>query len=221
MGRYLELLEKEAANRAGKRGTEGQTKGGPKGAPKYNNTPSVPLVPRSPVPVGRTDQKEDQTFGGSVNSNKTKLYNNINDVNLNPGCVQPNQGGGDTSLPALSGLRGDERDRSPFLSAFIEFRESLKNQELNHKYVSALADATIFLRDWGHQAEALGWSAGELFGLDPVAPLSRYDIMGLVWMLDGQRVVALTADAAIIKTESGSFLKFYRRGISHTWAKCI
>lgn len=53
MGRYLELLEKEAANRAGKRGTEGQTKGGPKGAPKYNNTPSVPLVPRSPVPVGR------------------------------------------------------------------------------------------------------------------------------------------------------------------------
>lgn len=85
----------------------------------------------------------------------------------------------------------------------------------------AVADASIFLRDWGHQAEALGWSAEDLFCVDPVAPLARYDTMGLVWMLQGQRVVALAADAATIKSDSGSLLKFYRPGASHAWARYV
>jgi hypothetical protein len=54
-------------------------------------------------------------------------------------------------------------------------------------------DAGLFFDQWGKQAEALGWRADELFGLDPMAPMARYDRMGLIWMLRGERVVGLTA----------------------------
>jgi hypothetical protein len=77
--------------------------------------------------------------------------------------------------------------------------------------VEALADAEAFLRRWGAQAAALGWQADDLFGLDPVAPLRRYDKMGLIWLLHGQPVVALTAGTATIRTSSGGAVTFYRR----------
>ena len=69
-------------------------------------------------------------------------------------------------------------------------------------------DAGLFFDRWGKQTEALGWRADELFGLDPSAPMARYDRMGLIWMLRGEHVVALTATGARL---SGG-LKFCRRG---------
>jgi hypothetical protein len=55
---------------------------------------------------------------------------------------------------------------------------------------------------------ANGRTAEEFFGLHPKAPMARYDRMGLIWMLKGERVVALTATAARL---SGG-LTFYRKG---------
>jgi hypothetical protein len=60
---------------------------------------------------------------------------------------------------------------------------------------------------WGAQAQALGWTARELFGLHPVPErpaanyrrLSRYDHTGLIWLLPGRAVVALTATEAAIQ----------------------
>jgi len=69
-------------------------------------------------------------------------------------------------------------------------------------------DATRFLTEWGCQAEALGWAPGDLFGLHPAAPLARYDCMGLIWLLRGERVMAITETAA--RLSNG--LTFYRKG---------
>jgi hypothetical protein len=69
-------------------------------------------------------------------------------------------------------------------------------------------DAGLFFDRWGKQAEALGWRPDELVGLDPVAPMARYDRMGLIWMLKGEYVVALTTTEARL---SGG-LTFYRKG---------
>jgi hypothetical protein len=74
------------------------------------------------------------------------------------------------------------------------------------------------LAKWGEQAEALGWSARDLFGLHqpPAKPhqsysrLSRYDETGLVWLLDGRKVLALTTEIAAIHNPSGS-ITTYRR----------
>jgi hypothetical protein len=39
--------------------------------------------------------------------------------------------------------------------------------------------------------------------------LSRYDVSGLIWLLHGRPVVALTADRAVIGTAGGE-ITFYR-----------
>jgi hypothetical protein len=64
------------------------------------------------------------------------------------------------------------------------------------RWEQALRDALAFLVEWGSQAEAHSWTADTLFGLDEGAPLARYDRMGLVWLLRGRKVVALSEDAA-------------------------
>ena len=73
-----------------------------------------------------------------------------------------------------------------------------------HRFV---VDAGRFLDQWGSDAERLGWNVADLFGLDPVKPMARYDNMGMVWMLKGETVIELTAKAARL---SGG-LTFYRR----------
>jgi hypothetical protein len=73
-------------------------------------------------------------------------------------------------------------------------------------------DGRAFLVRWGEQAEALGWTARDLFGLHqpPAAPhpsysrLSRYDETGLIWLLCGREVLALTEATAAIQNPDDS-----------------
>jgi hypothetical protein len=73
-------------------------------------------------------------------------------------------------------------------------------------------DGRRFLARWGEKAEALGWTSRDLFGLhrapDKPAPnyrrLSRYDETGLIWLLRGRAVVALTASTAAINNPTGA-----------------
>ena len=75
------------------------------------------------------------------------------------------------------------------------------------RWQQAVKDADSFLATWGAQARALGWTAPELFGLNPVPEhpavnyrrLSRYDETGLIWLLQGRAVVALTATETAIQ----------------------
>jgi hypothetical protein len=84
------------------------------------------------------------------------------------------------------------------------------------RWQQVIQDATCFLPKWGQQAEALGWTADELFGLhSPSAKphptycrLSRYDATGLLWLLQGRPVVALTDTTATIGTPSGGTLTY-------------
>ena len=80
----------------------------------------------------------------------------------------------------------------------------------------AVRDAESFLSTWGQQAYVLGWTNAELFGLHPIPEqpaasyqrLSRYDCTGLVWLLQGRPVAALTADTAAIQVKSGGVLSY-------------
>jgi hypothetical protein len=84
------------------------------------------------------------------------------------------------------------------------------------RWQHAIEDARRFVAEWGEQAAALGWPARDLFGLAPVPDgpkptferLSRRDLTGLIWLLDGRRVIALTADTAAISTPSGGSLTY-------------
>jgi len=65
----------------------------------------------------------------------------------------------------------------------------------------------------------LNWSSADLFGLAPVpanphpsfSRLSRYDQAGLVWLLQGKEVIALTKDTATIRNPSTGNITVYRR----------
>jgi hypothetical protein len=82
----------------------------------------------------------------------------------------------------------------------------------------ALADGDCFLAQWGGKAEGLGWTVRDLFGLAPIPDkphpryrrLARYDETGLIWLLRGRPVFALTKATASLKSATG-MITVYRR----------
>lgn len=72
-------------------------------------------------------------------------------------------------------------------------------------------DATAFLVTWGAQAHRLGWSVTNIFGCHTAAPRARYDVMGLVLLLHGHRVVAMDERTVRIGIRQGITQSFSRR----------
>jgi hypothetical protein len=85
------------------------------------------------------------------------------------------------------------------------------------RWQQAVRDAEIFVRYWGEQAQTLGWTVQELFGLHPTPGrpppnfqrLSRYDSTGLIWLLQGHPVIGLTETEAVI--QSAGAVVVYRK----------
>jgi hypothetical protein len=82
----------------------------------------------------------------------------------------------------------------------------------------AVHDGRRFVSQWGERAEAFGWTNRDLFGLAAVPEkpavsyrrLSCYDMTGLIWLLRGRPVVALTEATAAIQGSS-STITVYRK----------
>jgi hypothetical protein len=121
--------------------------------------------------------------------------------------------------------KSDISDQSPPFCRFGRFGRTLNALESRcpnlvpvARWQAAVEDSRRFLASWGEQAEALGWTAKDLFGLHrpPDRPrpnynrLSRYDETGLIWLLGGRQVVALTATTAAVASLTGS-ITTYRR----------
>jgi hypothetical protein len=72
--------------------------------------------------------------------------------------------------------------------------------------------------EYGARRLRLGWTSRDLFGLhqvpDKPAPdyrrLIRYDETGLIWLLQGRPVVALTANIAAIENPTGAVTVYYK-----------
>jgi hypothetical protein len=75
-----------------------------------------------------------------------------------------------------------------------------------------LADVGGFIASgFAEQAAALGWSEVDLYGCDDTRPFARIDQAGLLWSLNGDRLVAITANAATIETRTGARQTWRRR----------
>jgi len=66
---------------------------------------------------------------------------------------------------------------------------------------------------WAARAKELGWTPLDLFGCDRERPFARIDRLGLLWLVNGDRLVALTADAAAIETRGGVRHTYHRRPV--------
>jgi hypothetical protein len=80
------------------------------------------------------------------------------------------------------------------------------------RWLRFINDCGRFLDDgWATQAARLGWGPLDLFGCDLIKPFARINRAGLLWLLNGRKLLALGADAAAIATASGGYLTFRRR----------
>jgi hypothetical protein len=86
------------------------------------------------------------------------------------------------------------------------------------RWRQAIEDGRAFLARWGQQAEALGWTAKDMFSLHNVpekphpsySRLSRYNETGLLWLLQGGQVIALTETTAAIQQPTGNVTIYHR-----------
>jgi TubC N-terminal docking domain len=74
-----------------------------------------------------------------------------------------------------------------------------------------IVDAERFLDSWAAQAVVLGWPDWELFGCHRRAPWGRIQGMGLVLLLHGRELAALTATEAVIRAETGAHQTYRRK----------
>jgi hypothetical protein len=80
------------------------------------------------------------------------------------------------------------------------------------RWVQFIDDCGRFLDNgWGSRAEALSWGPFDLFGCDRDRPFARIDRAGLLWLINGSKVVALTTETATIETSAGHRQTFQRR----------
>jgi hypothetical protein len=72
-------------------------------------------------------------------------------------------------------------------------------------------DVGLFLDRWAAYAAALGWGSHDLFGCDRDRPFARIDQCGLLWLLNGDRLIMLTENAATIEMRTGARLTYRRK----------
>jgi hypothetical protein len=73
-----------------------------------------------------------------------------------------------------------------------------------HRWTQFLEDARAFYSSgFADQARALGWTDADLFGFDDARLFAPIDSSGLVWLLSGNKLIALSARTATIETRTG------------------
>jgi hypothetical protein len=97
-----------------------------------------------------------------------------------------------------------------------------------HRWRQFVGDCKNFLsssENWANRAAGLGWDAMALFGCAPKRPLDYLGSAGLVWAINGGRLLELHRDWAVIDIPvHGSQRIFYRRNVDAAkitlpWAK--
>lgn len=73
-------------------------------------------------------------------------------------------------------------------------------------------DSYRLLRDWAARAHELDWTVLDIFGVHRERPWARFDCMGLVPILNGAAIVALSDTEAAIEKPKGTRVTFRRRG---------
>lgn len=67
---------------------------------------------------------------------------------------------------------------------------------------------------WAEKVAALGWGPLDLFGCDRERPFARIGHAGLLWLLNGDKLVELTRHTAVIERRTGARQTFRRRPVA-------
>jgi hypothetical protein len=117
---------------------------------------------------------------------------------------------------------GERRQNLAFQFQSCGSRESLLSTIVihpsdvpRHRWRQFVDDCKRFVAsDWARRAAQLGWNAMSLFGCAPRRPLDYSGSAGLLWALNGGRLVQLHRDWAVIDVPvNRSERVFYRRHV--------
>ena len=101
-----------------------------------------------------------------------------------------------------------------FVARFADLDPDQPRQDFSpRRWRDTLRDGSLFLASWATQAHELGWRALDLFGAHRIAPEARWDCAGLVLLIGGGRVVAMTeaAQPSSVRADRGSPIRGCRR----------
>jgi hypothetical protein len=92
-----------------------------------------------------------------------------------------------------------------------------------HAWQQLILDSERFLERWGAQAASLGWRGWELFGCHRRAPWGRIQGMGLILLLRGDEIAALTDSEAVIRTQTRAHQTYRRKPADplHPAERCL
>jgi len=80
------------------------------------------------------------------------------------------------------------------------------------RWAQFIDDCGRFLdQGWATHAEGLGWGPLDLFGCDRERSPAEGDHAGLLWRIEGGKLIIMSAYAAIIETATGQQKTFHRR----------
>ena len=166
----------------------------------------VPVVPSSPAgTTGTTPGGRVVPAGGST---KCSAFQRLRTSGTT----------GTTEIAAMSALRAGAFDltRATAPSQWVRGLATLEPEcpapnFSREEWQQLIEDGKAFLAEWDSAAAKLGWSDFDLFGVHPVAPTARYDVMGLIPLMRGSRVVAVDEQSATIRSRRGSLLTYLRR----------
>jgi hypothetical protein len=76
-------------------------------------------------------------------------------------------------------------------------------------------DVGLFVDRWARYAAALGWRPLDLFGCDRDLLFDRINQVGLLWLLNGDKLIALSEHTATIETRTGVRQTYRRKPSEH------
>jgi hypothetical protein len=124
----------------------------------------------------------------SANSAESPLFgtNGTNGTRLDPADEEER-----TALVLVDGFVPEA-----YAAPFSAIQQRCPRGVPESRWWTFIRDGGAFLDWWGGRARALGWKPEDLFGFEPAAPMARYDRLGLLWVLNGRTVTALTDKTA-------------------------
>jgi hypothetical protein len=82
------------------------------------------------------------------------------------------------------------------------------------RWMQFIDDIGHFLdQRWAEKAAAFGWGPFDLFGADRERPFARIDHAGLLWLLNGDKLIDLDRHKAVIQTRTGVRQTFHRKPV--------
>jgi hypothetical protein len=142
----------------------------------------------APTGPGKVSAKQSLTDGGTSGTSGTTIFKQGED----------------------QGERGGAPPEWHAILAELE-RRTCPDWMSHERWDLLLGDAENFLTRWGSTARALGWTALDLYGVHPIAPAARFDVMGFLFLVQGGSVPIITAHSASIHRRTGARLTYRRK----------